>query len=45
LHGWWTADGVSVAEATIRDEALDWTADDVTAVGRAVLDRARSLPG
>lgn len=43
LHGWWTDGGESVAEATIRDAALSWTADDVAAVGRAVLDRARSL--
>ncbi|RDV44970.1 threonine aldolase [Leifsonia sp. ku-ls] len=45
LHGWWTADGASVAEATIRDEALGWSADDVAAAGRAVLERARSLAG
>lgn len=44
LHGWWTDGAASVAEATIRDDALRWTADDVTAAGRAVLDRARSLP-
>lgn len=43
LHGWWTDGGASVAEATIRDDALRWTADDVAAAGRAVLDRARSL--
>lgn len=45
LHGWWTADGGSVAEATIRDAGLAWSADDVATVGRAVLDRARSLAG
>ncbi|MDN4596838.1 threonine aldolase family protein [Leifsonia virtsii] len=43
LHGWWTDGGASVAEATIRDDALSWTADDVAAAGRAVLDRAHSL--
>jgi len=43
LHGWWSAEGRSVAEATIRDDALAWTAEDVAAAGRAVLDRARTL--
>lgn len=44
LHGWWTdSGGAAVAEATIRDDALAWTADDVAVTGRAVLDRAQSL--
>lgn len=44
IHGWWTgSDGRSVAEVTIRDPALDWTAADVTRVGRRVLDRAVEL--
>jgi threonine aldolase len=39
LHGWWTDDqGRSVAEATIRDDGLAWTADDVATVGRIILD-------
>lgn len=44
IHGWWTGpDGRSVAEVTIRDPALEWTAADVTRVGRRVLDRASEL--
>ncbi|WP_348786671.1 beta-eliminating lyase-related protein [Leifsonia sp. NPDC080035] len=41
LHGWWTDDGGrAVAEVTLRDEALAWTADDVAEAGRRVLRRA-----
>jgi threonine aldolase len=44
LHGWWTdGTGRAVAEATIRDEALAWTAAEVTAAGRRVLARAERL--
>jgi threonine aldolase len=44
LHGWWTDDeGRAVAEATIRDEALNWTASDVTETGRSILGRAQQL--
>lgn len=46
LHGWWTDDeGRAVAEATIRDPALAWSADDVATAGRAVLERAASQDG
>ena len=43
LHGWWGSGGAAVAEATILDDALAWSADDVASAGRAVLDRARAL--
>ena len=44
LHGWWTGDdGSSIAEATIRDGSLEWTADDVARVGVQVVRRARVI--
>ncbi|WP_345762433.1 threonine aldolase family protein [Diaminobutyricibacter sp. McL0608] len=44
VHDWWTgSDGRAVAEITVRDEALAWTADNVARVGRRVLARAAQL--
>lgn len=41
LHGWWTDEhGRAVAEATLLDDALAWTAADVEAAGRSILRRA-----
>lgn len=44
VHGWWTAgDGRAVAEVTVRDPGLDWTAEQVTEAGRRILTRAEQL--
>lgn len=47
LHGWWTdSSGRSVAEVTVRDEAMAWTAIDVAKAGHRILDHAnRMSPG
>lgn len=44
VHDWWPDDdGRSVAEVTVRDAALSWTAEDVERAGRSVLQRAADL--